>query len=164
VLVQPTTRRAAVPPPDPTEALEALFRSHYRGMVRLAFAMTGSAAVAEELVQDCFVRLHRRIVRLEHPAAYLRTAVVNACREHHRRRYLERTRHPEPLPESAPPEVRELWDALAVLNPRQRAAVVLRFYEDLSEAEIATELGCRPGTVKSLLSRALAKLREVVEK
>lgn len=151
-------------PSSRTDALETLFRTQYRPMVRLAFAMTGSAAVAEELVQDCFVRLHRRIVGLDHPAAYLRTAVVNACREHHRRLHLERTRRPDPLPEATPGEVGELWDALAVLNPRQRAAVVLRFYEDLSEAEIAATLGCRPGTVKSLLSRALAKLREVVEK
>ena len=64
---------------------------------------------------------------------------------------------------AAAPELDEMWTALARLAPRRRAVLVLRFYLDLSEAEIAATLGCRPGTVKSLTSRALAELREVVE-
>jgi RNA polymerase sigma factor (sigma-70 family) len=62
----------------------------------------------------------------------------------------------------APPQ-EPLLDALATLNERQRVAIVLRYYEDLSEADIADALGCRPGTVKSLLSRGLTQLREVIE-
>jgi RNA polymerase sigma factor (sigma-70 family) len=69
----------------------------------------------------------------------------------------------ERLVAAAAPEVDEMWAALARLAPRRRAVLVLRFYLDLSEAEIAATLGCRPGTVKSLTSRALADLREVVE-
>lgn len=140
-----------------------LYRERYEPMVRLAFLLTGSNAVAEELVQDAFVKVHRNWDRAYAPAAYLRTAVMNACRSHHRRRFLERDRRPDPAPEAAEPQVDELWDAVATLRPRQRAALVLKFYEDLSEAEIAEALGCRPGTVKSLVSRGLEELRKVVE-
>ncbi len=65
-------------------------------------------------------------------------------------------------PAVAPPQ-EPLLDALATLNERQRVAIVLRYYEDLSEADIADAIGCRPGTVKSLLSRGLTQLREVIE-
>jgi len=142
-------------------------------MVRLAYLMVGSTSVAEDLVQDAFARMHRHWDNAEHPKAYLRTSVVNACRSHLRRAALERAykRHPSVVGDAAGShpggshmaEADELFDALAVLPSRQRAALVLRFYEDLSEADIAVALGCRPGTVKSLLHRGLAELRKVVE-
>lgn len=163
-------RRARTPEGDTSSSfderseLESLYRTHFQPMVRLAWGLTGSRAVAEELVQDAFVRLHGRLAGVEHPAAYLRTAVVNACRGHHRRVRSRLRMAAEPAPAGAAPEVIELWDALEVLSARQRAAVVLRFYEDLPEAEVAQILGCRPGTVKSLTSRALERLREVVER
>jgi RNA polymerase sigma-70 factor (sigma-E family) len=141
-----------------------LFREQYRPMVRLAYLLVGSNALAEELVQDSFARVHRRWDRVVNPRAYLRVTVVNACRSHRRRAVLERTRRPGPAPEATVGQPDELWDALADLPARQRAALVLRFYEDLSEADIAAALGCRPGTVKSLLHRGLGELRRVVER
>lgn len=145
------------------QSLADLYRQQYGPMVRLAYLLTGSNAVAEELVQDVFARLHRRWGRAEHPQAYLRTSVVNACRSHRRRVLLER-RRPAEVRTAATDEPDEIWDALASLPARQRAALVLRFYEDLPEADIARVLGCRPGTVKSLISRGLAQLRRVIER
>jgi RNA polymerase sigma-70 factor (sigma-E family) len=150
------------PPPG---SLADLYRERYVPMVRLAYLMVGSATVAEDLVQDAFARMYRHWDTTQHPRAYLRTAVVNACRSHLRRLALERAyrRHPSAAANHQVAEADELFDALAVLPSRQRAALVLRFYEDLSEADIAVALGCRPGTVKSLLHRGLAELRKVVE-
>jgi RNA polymerase sigma-70 factor (sigma-E family) len=150
--------------------LADLYRERYVPMVRLAFLMVGSTSVAEDLVQDAFARMHRHWDNAEHPRAYLRMAVVNACRSHLRRLSLERAyrQRPSALAEAVQAgspwaEPDELFDALGALPARQRAALVLRFYEDLSEADIAVALGCRPGTVKSLLHRGLAELRKVVE-
>ena len=139
-----------------------LFAERYQQMVRLATLLVGNEAVGEELVQDAFVRVHRKWSTVEHPAAYLRMAVVNACRNNRRRARLERALTRTDTPTVAPPQD-PLVDAIATLNERQRVAIVLRYYEDLPEAEIADALGCRPGTVKSLLHRGLAQLREVIE-
>lgn len=155
---------------DPTETRDVevpfadLYRAQYGPMVRLAHLLTGSNSVAEELVQDAFVRVHGKWGQIDAPGAYLRTAVVNACRSHHRRRVLERTRRPPLTIEATAPAPNELWDALARLPYRQRAVLVLKFYEDMAELDIAATLGCRPGTVKSLTSRALGELRKVIER
>ncbi|HEX3426741.1 MAG TPA: SigE family RNA polymerase sigma factor [Acidimicrobiales bacterium] len=142
--------------------LVSLYRARYDDMVRLAFLLTGSPAEAEEIVQDAFVRVRHRISRVDNPSAYLRTAVVNGCRNRYRRLLVER-RH-APRPETASYDrVDELGDALAALPPRQRAVIVLRYYAGMSEAEIAAALGCRPGTVKSLCHRGLAALRLVIQ-
>ncbi|MDQ4133676.1 MAG: sigma-70 family RNA polymerase sigma factor [Actinomycetota bacterium] len=130
----------------------------------LAHLLTGSNEVAEDLVQDCFARLLRRQEPPDNPAGYLRTSVINAVRSWQRRQIMERSRPPPVAPDVPPPEVETMRSALLALRPRQRAAIVLRFYEDLSEAEIATVLDCRPGTVKSLLARGLERLREEVPK
>ncbi|MBA2318370.1 MAG: SigE family RNA polymerase sigma factor [Euzebyales bacterium] len=125
--------------------------------------MTSDNAVAEELVQDAFVRVYRKFDRVENPAAYLRRAVTNACRSHHRRRFLEKGHEPErPLP-AGPPEIDVMWEQLQQLTPKRRMALVLRFYEDLKIDEIAEVMDCSPGTVKSLVHRGLASLRKVVE-
>lgn len=153
-------------PPSASEVAPAsfagLYAERYARMVRLAHLLTGSNAIAEEIVQDAFVRVYERWAHVEHPPAYLRQAVVNACRSHRRSRRRERRRSLVTGAEATSPEVDEMRDALASLTDRQRAAVVLRFYEDLPEAEIARLLGCRPGTVKSLLARGLDKLRKVI--
>jgi RNA polymerase sigma factor (sigma-70 family) len=146
-----------------TEAsVRALYVDHYRRLVSLAHLLTGSNEVAEDLVQDCFARLLRRRSAPDNAAGYLRTSVVNAVRSWQRRQVLERTRRPPVERDTLPPDVDGMRAALAVLRPRQRAAIVLRFYEDLPEAEIATVLDCRPGTVKSLISRGLETLRKEV--
>ena len=145
-----------------TVAFARLYAETYRPMVRLALLLTGSGPQAEELVQDAFVRVYGQWDRIESPRAYLRQAVVNACRSHHRRRARELRHGPGASlrAHALDPEADLMRDALARLSDRQRKAVVLRYYEDLSEAEIARLLDCRPGTVKSLLSRALARLRK----
>ena len=134
-------------------------------MVRLAFLIVGSEEVAEELVQDTFVRVRAPVEDVDQPVAYLRRAVVNACRNHHRHRDVERRGAVRLAGGEAAvaPELDHLADALGRLPTRQRAVLVLRYYLGCSEAEIAGMLGCRPGTVKSLASRGLAALRQVLE-
>lgn len=152
-------------PESGTDAFVDLYRERYGPMVRLAYLMTGSNEAAEELVQEAFVKVHRNWDRAHTPVAYLRTAVVNQCRSWHRRRYLDRDRRARiGRQEAQGLEADEMWDALAELRPRQRAALVLKFYEGLPEAEIAEALGVRPGTVKSLVHRGLEQLRKVVER
>ena len=146
----------------PDAAFARLYAEAYRPMVRLALLLTGSPAQVEELVQDAFVRVYGQWERIESPRAYLRQTVINACHSHRRRRARELRHGPGAAARAASvdPEANLMRDALARLSDRQRKAVVLRYYEDLSEAEIARVLNCRPGTVKSLLSRALARLRK----
>ena len=159
---------AGVEPVTVTLSLDVLYRSQYASMVRLAHLFTGSNEAAEDVVQEAFVRLHRRGCEgLANPAGYLRTVVINRCRSWQRRRVLERRHEPAAGGDrratvSLPVEVDETLAALGRLRPRQRAALVLRFYADLSEADIAASLGCRPGTVKSLISRGLAELKEMI--
>jgi RNA polymerase sigma factor (sigma-70 family) len=145
----------------PTD-LVSLYRSRYDDMVRLAFLLTGSAAEAEEIVQEAFVRIRGRIDCVDNPAAYLRTTVVNGCRNRYRRLLVER-RHDRAADRTVSDHIDELSDALAALALRQRTVIVLRFYAGLSETEIASVLGCRPGTVKSLCHRGLAELRKVIQ-
>jgi RNA polymerase sigma factor (sigma-70 family) len=130
--------------------------------VRLATLLAGSADVAPDLVQDCFLRLHGRWTSVRDPLPYVRRSVVHACASHHR--HVARGRR-LPAPEDRALELGadELEDALAKLPARQRAAVVLRYYADLAEADIAHALRCRPATVRSLIHRALADLRKAIE-
>lgn len=144
-------------------ALVELYREDYARMVRFAHLLTGSTAIAEELVQDAFVQVWRGWARAANPAAYLRVTVANNCRSWHRRQALELRRRPAP-DGYAELGADELWDAIQRLPFRQRAAIVLRFYEGLSENEVADVLGCRPGTVGSAVHRGLARLREVIER
>ena len=113
-------------------------------------------------MQDAFLRVRAKWGAIERPSAYLRAAVVNGCRNHQRRRLLER-RHPAPA-ESMSDKPDELRGAIAALPPRQRAALVLRYYEDLPEGEIAELLHCSVPAVKSLLHRAVGDLRKVIDR
>ncbi len=146
-----------------------LYRRHVPGAVRLAYLMTGDPMLAEDLAQDAFVRLTGRFAHLRNPdafPAYLRRTVVNLVRNHYRRLKLERS-HLESvgadssvsdeLPDGV--DVEAVRSALLELPYRQRAAIVLRYFEDLPEQRVAELLGCRPGTVKSLVSRGLSALR-----
>jgi RNA polymerase sigma-70 factor (sigma-E family) len=160
---EPGAARRATPLGDVAAGSCAqLHAEQYGAMVRLAHLLVGSNAVAEELVQDAFLEVHRRWSRIDNPGAYLRTSVVNRCRMHGRRRAVERRYVPDPLRVVTDPELDETWAALARLSPRRRAALVLRFYADMPEAEIAEALGCRPATVRSLVHRGLAQLREIL--
>lgn len=141
-------------------SLVDLYQERYAPMVRLAYLLTGDAAAAEELVQDSFVSVHRSWDRARQPSAYLRAAVVNACRSWGRRRTLERSHLRADVEAAVAPADDGLWDVLQVLPHRQRAAIVLRFYDDLPDDEIATILGCRPATVRTAVHRGLAAMRK----
>jgi RNA polymerase sigma-70 factor (sigma-E family) len=153
-----------------SDALRASFEAHYAPLVRLSFLLAEDPSIAEDIVQDVFVRVAERIGSIpeDERRPYLRAAVVNAWRNERRRRAIERRRssafvRPEGSSVGQALEDRDvLWREVKRLPERQRACVVLRYYEDLPVAEIARLLGCRVGTVKSQLSRALAKLRRSV--
>ncbi len=153
--------------------LGELYRRHAGDATRLAYLLTGDRALAEDLVQEAFARLYGRFRDLRNPDAfefYLRRTVVNLARSHFRRRRVERAYLAGPAQGRPQAEVTvtdlgardELWTALQALTDRQRVAIVLRFYEDLSEARTAEVMGCPVGTVKSLVSRGLDRLRERV--
>lgn len=147
--------------------LQDLYRDEQPGLVRLATLLVDDRPLAEELVQDAFVRLHRHLDQADRPGAYLRTTVVNLCRSHHRHRaVVDRTPQEPPREAHEPPlpfDQSEVWVALQGLPERRRTALVLRYYLDLPDAEIADLLGARPATVRSLVHRGLAQLQEVLE-
>jgi RNA polymerase sigma-70 factor (sigma-E family) len=145
-------------------AFADFYRATFAEMTRLAFLLTGSAETARDLVQDSFVRLHEKWDGVAEPRAYLRRTVVNACHSHYRRLRLQRQRGHSPTWQVDVVDLgaNEMTDAIAALPYRQRAAIVLRYWHDCSEADIAAALGCRPGTVGSLIHRALAELRKVM--
>jgi len=143
---------------DTPSSFEDAYRAHRLALVRLAYLLTSDRFVAEELVQDAFAASERVWATVQDPRSYLRSAVVNRCRSWLRRARLERSRQPERAA-SVELHADEMWDALGRLSPRRRAAIVLRFYEDLPDDEIARLLGCRPATVRTVVHRALADLR-----
>ena len=146
---------------DDAEVFATFYRAEYPGMVRLAHALTGSAEDAEDAVQEAFVRLHGRMVSLESPVGYLRTTVVHLCRDRDRRLNRQRRmRQILPLPWSLSLEASEVFDVMFSLPYRQRAVLVMRYWGGWSEAQIAETLGCRPGTVKTLASRGLERLKK----
>jgi DNA-directed RNA polymerase specialized sigma24 family protein len=133
-------------------------------MVRLAWLMTGSRELAEDVVQDAFVQVNLRWSTIDTPVAYLRVAVVNGTRAHARRVSRVLAVPGEPVRPVLPPDLDETWQLLTQLSARQREALVLRFYADLSFEQIASALQCRLGTAKSLVHRGLARLRELMER
>jgi RNA polymerase sigma-70 factor (sigma-E family) len=159
------------------DAVTHLFASQYRPLVRLATLLLHDDGLAEEITQDAFVGLHRAWPRLRDPdkaVAYLRQSVVNRARSvlRHRGvvdRFLRRQgpQLTEPSAEShaiAAERHAELLARLATLPARQREALVLRFYADLSEAQTAEAMGISPGAVKSHTARGLAALRREVDR
>ena len=147
-------------------SFDDVYEAEYLGLVRLAHLLTGSGAVGEDLVQEAFAAALGRWDDLANPAAYVRSSVINGARRRHRRHAVE-ARLGGRVASAAtvdPDPGAELWDALAGLPFRQRAALVLRFYEDRTTEEIAAALGCRPATARSLLHRGTAALRKVIER
>ena len=155
---------STTPPVDRADGFEALYAEEYEPMLRIAFLLVDSTDLAEEVVHDAFAKVYERWHQADQPRrlpAHLRGEPV--------------PRPPASSPDRAPDAAAagrrrptelgadELADALATLPIKRRAAIVLRYYDGLSEARIAEVLGVKPGTVKSLLSRGLAELREVIE-
>ena len=153
--------------------LDELYVRHAPAAFRTAYFLTGDRDLAEDLVQDAFVRIAGRFRHLRSPAsfeAYLRKTIVNLFTSHLRRLRLERTElkrraaEARPVTDDPDPTIRdELWSKVRRLPERQRAAIVLRFYEDLSERETAEVLGCSTGAVNSLVAHAMTTLREGME-
>ena len=165
-----TTVEPGAPP-----VLEDLYREHYRSLVRLASLLVDDVPTCEELVQDAFVALHRRGLAGIEPVrvpAYLRSAVLNGARSHLRKRQVRRRLRPVPDADaSESPEAGALLDAdrrtvlaaVRALPDRQRDVVVLRYWMQLSEAEIAAALDIAPGTVKTHARRGLEALAAHLE-
>lgn len=155
--------------------LAELYRTHHLQMVRLARLLVDDMASAEDAVQEAFLGMHRNRAALRDSRAavgYLRQAVVNQSRSMLRRRRTVRAHLKVAEPETGPPadtdvilaeEHRAVLDAVDQLPPRQREVLVLRYWSDLSEAEIADALGISKGTVKSQASRAMATLHKIMQ-
>lgn len=149
--------------------LEELFLAHRGSMVRLGRLLTGSVAVAEEVVQESFIKLFERRATVDNPVAYLHRTVVNGCHSRMRRRKNEASKlailgTPSEIQQPAMPvETAEIWESLNSLTQRQRTAIVLRFYNDMTTVATAEAMGVRPGTVKSLVHRGLEQLRKEIQ-
>jgi RNA polymerase sigma-70 factor (sigma-E family) len=159
-------------PGAPRDSFAAFMGAALPGLLRFGYVLTGDAHRGEELVQSALVTTYRRWKHLRHeePHAYVRRAMINAHTSLWRRHRRE-TQLPEDFDLTAAgagpahyDEVDLVLRALRILPPRQRAVMVLRYYDDLSEAEIAHALGCSPGTVKSQASRALKTLRRELDR
>ncbi|MFC9229568.1 RNA polymerase sigma factor [Streptomyces decoyicus] len=162
-------------PPDSGPTISELYHAHRLTMVRLAVLLVDDRATAEDVVQDAFAALYKRhgeeLGEVGNALAYLRTAVVNAARSVLRRRRTARDYTP-PYEADAPSaeerivldeEHREVFAALSGLTARRREVLVLRYWGDLTEAQIATTLGISRGSVKSIASRALDSLEKILE-
>ena len=156
---------------DRDAVLAELHRDHYQALVRMACLLVDDVGSGEEVVQDAFVRVYHAWPRIRDPLRYLRSAVMNGARSGLRRRRAAR-RYAAPAERAAPgadeqvvvrSEHAEVVDALRALPRRQRECLVLRYYLDLSEAEIASTLGISTGSVKSHASRGLAALGKRLE-
>lgn len=160
---------------DPPVDLAELYRTHHLQMVRLARLLVDDTASAEDVVQEAFLGMHRNRGALRDSRAavgYLRQAVVNQSRSMLRRRRTVRAHLKVAEPEIAPPadsdvilaeEHQEVLRAVDQLPPRQREVLVLRYWSEMSEAEIADALGISKGTVKSQASRAMATLAKIMQ-
>jgi RNA polymerase sigma-70 factor (sigma-E family) len=169
----PRGHRALAPGTGPT--LADLYYAHRLSLVRLAILLVDDLASAEDVVQDSFTGLWRRygdeLTGLDNPLGYLRTAVVNNARSVLRRRKTARGYTPPHVPDAASAESvamlseehREVLDAVHKLPPRQREVLVLRYWSDLSEADIAEALGISRGTVKSTASRGLEAVGRILK-
>jgi RNA polymerase sigma-70 factor (sigma-E family) len=143
-----------------------LSRSHGLDLLRFAYLLCGDRQRAEDLLQDVLLAMFRRfpdVLPLDNPVGYARRALANTNVSRARRLSTTEWVTDEPPERSVPPddpaERDVVWRAMRALPLRQRTVLVLRFYEDLPDEEIARVLGCRRGTVRSLASRALATLR-----
>ena len=159
--------------PGATAGVTALYQGHAVGLIRLAIVMLGDRVAAEDAVQEAFLGLYRHWDRLADPGralTYVRSAVLNGCRNALRQRHRDVRRADAPLTvESAEATVlvgaehQRVLAAIRMLPDRQREALVLRFYLDLSLDETARAMGISTGTVKSATSRAVAALGRMLK-
>jgi RNA polymerase sigma-70 factor (sigma-E family) len=169
------TKAVTLPRPrslSPVGDFAEVYAAHQAEALRLAYLLTGERDLAEDAVADAFVKVYRRwrTGRIDHPRAYIRRAVVNEVNSRFRRLALERReaakrRGDDRGARSADDQLADrdqVFAALQALPERQRVAVVLRYYQDLSEADTAAAMGVSVGTVKSSVSRGLVRMRELI--
>jgi len=156
---------------DRADAVTDLFDAHYRRLVRTAALLVDDRETAEDVVMDAFLGLYRRWTAIRDPDAaygYVRSAVLNGARSQLRRRRVSRL-HERAQPMAEPTTTEDasqrasVMQQLRALPARQRQVLVLRYYLDLSEAEIASQLRISPGSVKTHASRGLAALAKTLE-
>lgn len=173
VLIAPEAFSAQARPAaawNASEVVTEIYLAHYKQLVRLAVVLVHDLQTAEEVVQDSFEAMHlawQRLRNTEKALAYLRQAIVNKSRSELRHRKVVETHAPKAAPDEQSAEVAALTliersavtSALRELPPRQREAIVLRYYGDFSEADIAKAMGISKGAVKSHTARAMASLK-----
>jgi RNA polymerase sigma factor (sigma-70 family) len=157
----PTSFRAAGAG-DPYDSFEDLYRAIWPPAVRLAWLLSGSRELAEDIVHDAFLRVEATWQELADPLPYFRRMVINGVRSEHRHALVERRHRPDPPGPAFDPEMEEVWNVVAQLPDRERAALVLRFYLDMTVDQVADHLSCPSGTAKSLIHRGISHLREKV--
>jgi RNA polymerase sigma-70 factor (sigma-E family) len=173
------TEHGPQPPPEADTSVTALYQAHALGLIRYAYLMLGERQAAEDVVQEAFAGLYRRWEKLSDPGnalPYVRSSVLNGCRSQLRRHGrapaglaaagLADAAFPVASAESAvlsAEQRRSVLRALRQLPPRQREVLVLRFYLDLPEPQIAAAMGIRPSTVRSTAHRALRALGRLLE-
>jgi RNA polymerase sigma-70 factor (sigma-E family) len=174
-LVVPESTLGSIPAElDAERAVTELYSAHYCALVRLAALLVRDVATAEEVVQDSFIAMHaswRRLRDTDKALSYLRQSVVNKSRSVLRHRVVMDRNAPKPVPDVPSAEQGALTllerslvvQALGKLPVRQREALVLRYYADLSEAQIASVMGISKGAVKSHTARGMTSLRAVLE-
>jgi RNA polymerase sigma-70 factor (sigma-E family) len=171
--VEPLTELRRAAPETVRQQVTALYQAHALGLVRLAVLMVGDQSTAEDVVQDAFLGLYRRWAALKDPdraLSYARSSVLNGCRMVHRAKFRQ-----EKITLAAPDDIesaeatallgdanREVIAALRRLPARQREAVVLRYYLDMTEDQAAQAMRVSRGTVKSATSRGLAALARLL--
>jgi RNA polymerase sigma-70 factor (sigma-E family) len=171
----PITSAGAAPWParaDPADAVTVLYSQHALSLIRLAHIMLGSRPAAEDVVQEAFLGLYRRwdhLASKDNALGYVRSSVLNGCRSALRRGGVPRMVPDQPQAISAESEVMSMQErgevvrAMRRLPARQREILVLSYYLDRSDAQIAADLGIRPGTVRSTRHRAVAALGRMLK-
>ena len=139
---------------------DELYRRERPGLLRLAFLLVGSVEAAEDVFHDAVASVAPHLDSADKPGAYLRSAVVNAANMWHRKADRSLPEPTDPVVEGLDDRTVELWQTVNLLTERRRTAVVLRYYLDLPVKEIAEHMDCAPGTVSSLLHRAMADMRK----
>lgn len=175
----PRDRSHGAARPDAERGFDEFVAASADPLLKTGFLLTFDLAETEDLVQECLFKVARRwprVRRMEHPHAYARRVLVNLALDGARgrsRRRQELTVNPAASERADPVAARALWsvdanqellDALRRLPGRQRAAIVLRYFEDMGEAQMAEALGCSVGTVKSTTSRALDRLHRELDR
>ena len=165
-------RRAPIgilePSPDRLAELNRMFEDEYRSLIRFAHFLTGDPSTAQDIIQEAFVRKYRAAPRLSDAnlKAYARKTILNLSRSAHTRRQIEQraaTATREPIEDGRDiASADEVWRAIMTLSPRQRACIALRYYEAMTEAEIADALSMSRGSVKKHSDRAMSKLRALL--